>query len=359
VRGRLSDHGWVLAAGASLGALGSLLAYLGNPPNSGICISCFLENAAGALGLHPNGRMQYLRPELLGFLLGSTAAALATREFRPRWRGSGLALVGFGFLMILGSAVFIGCPIKALLRLAAGDLTAVPAFAGLGLGIWLGLKLLEHGGAALEGLEAGTRVGRPPRLLALGPVLLAAVLLALLFVPGALLQSTAGGGSLHAPLAASLGAGLALGALCQRSRFCVTGSVRDLLLTRSPWPLAALGAALLTAGSLNAFTGQFRLGYHDQPGTHLEWLWSALGMALVGLAAVLAGGCPFRQIVKAGEGDLDAAAVGVGMVLGAAVVQTWGLGATTAGVPAAGKVATLIGLAALLSFGLRASEERG
>ncbi|MBI5018131.1 MAG: YedE-related selenium metabolism membrane protein [Deltaproteobacteria bacterium] len=350
---------WVLTSGAALGALGSLLAYLGNPPNSGICISCFLENTAGALGLHPNARMQYLRPELLGFLLGSAVMALATREFRPRWRGSGAALVGFGFLMILGSAVFIGCPIKALLRLAAGDLTAVPAFAGLGFGIWVGLKLLAQGGAGLEGLEAAARPGSPPRLVALGPVALAAALLALAFVPGALLESTGGGGSLHAPRAVSLGAGLLLGALCQRSRFCVTGSLRDLLLTRSLGPVAALSAALAAAATLNAFTGQFRLGYHDQPGTHLEWLWSGLGMALVGLAAVLAGGCPFRQIVKAGEGDLDAGLVGVGMVLGAALVQTWGLGATTSGVPAAGKVATLVGLAALLSFGLRKSEERG
>lgn len=359
MRRRLYGHGWVLTAGASLGVFGSLLAYLGNPPNSGICISCFLENAAGALGLHANARMQYLRPELLGFLLGSAAMAAAAREFRPRWRGAGAALVGYGLLMMVGSAVFIGCPIKALLRLAAGDLTAVPAFAGLGLGIWLGLRLLEHGGANLEGLDAGRRAETPPRLLALGPALVSVVLLALLFVPGALLESTGGGGSLHAPRAASLGAGLALGALCQRSRFCVTGSVRDFFLTRSLWPLAALASALLAAATVNAFTGQFRLGYHDQPGAHLEWVWSALGMALVGLAAVLAGGCPFRQIVKAGEGDLDAAAVGIGMILGAVLVQAWGLGATTAGVSVAGKVATLVGLAALLSFGLRRSEERG
>lgn len=80
-------------------------------------------------------------------------------------------------------------------------------------------------------------------------------------------------------------------------------------------------------------------------------------MALVGLAAIFAGGCPFRQLVKAGEGDLDAVAVTVGMVAGAAVIQSWGLGASAAGVPAAGKVAVLLGLAAVLSLGLPRGKE--
>ncbi|MHB8766993.1 MAG: YeeE/YedE thiosulfate transporter family protein, partial [Deferrisomatales bacterium] len=174
---------------------------------------------------------------------------------------------------------------------------------------------------------------------------------------GALLQSRTGGGSVHAPALASLVAGLGLGAVCQRSRFCITGSLRDFLLTRSAGPAAALGAALAGAIVVNAFTGQLSVGYHDQPGSHLDWPWSFAGMALVGLVAVLAGGCPFRQIVRAGEGDLDAASVTAGMLVGAALVQNWGLGATAAGVPAAGKVAVLIGVAAVLCLGFGRREE--
>ena len=85
---------WMAVAGLLLGVLGSLLAYWGNPANTGICISCFLENTAGALGLHDNARMQYLRPELPAFFLGSFLAALSAREFRPRTAGAGFA--GFG-----------------------------------------------------------------------------------------------------------------------------------------------------------------------------------------------------------------------------------------------------------------------
>ena len=82
-------------------------------------------------------------------------------------------------------------------------------------------------------------------------------------------------------------------------------------------------------------------------------------MTLVGLVAVLAGGCPFRQIIKAGEGDLDAATVVAGMLLGAALVQNWGLGGTAAGVPPAGRVAVLLGLAGMFGLGLSKGEEHG
>ena len=72
----------------------------------------------------------------------------------------------------------------------------------------------------------------------------------------------------------------------------------------------------------------------------------------MGWAAVLAGGCPFRQIIKAGEGDFDAATICVGMILGAALVQAWQLGAHSSGVPPQGKAVVLLGFAALACLGL-------
>jgi hypothetical protein len=73
-------------------------------------------------------------------------------------------------------------------------------------------------------------------------------------------------------------------------------------------------------------------------------------MALVGWLSVLIGGCPFRQLIKAGEGDADAGLVAVGMLIGGALVQSWGLAATAAGVPLYGKVAVLAGF--IFVFGL-------
>jgi len=68
-------------------------------------------------------------------------------------------------------------------------------------------------------------------------------------------------------------------------------------------------------------------------------------MALVGWVCVIFGGCPFRQLVKAGEGDADAGMVVLGMLVAGGLVQTWGITATAAGVPLPGKMAVLAGFA--------------
>ena len=67
-------------------------------------------------------------------------------------------------------------------------------------------------------------------------------------------------------------------------------------------------------------------------------------MLLVGGLSVLLGGCPFRQLIKAGEGDADAGLVVIGMLLGGGLVQAWELTGTAAGVPFYGKLAVLAGL---------------
>jgi hypothetical protein len=75
-------------------------------------------------------------------------------------------------------------------------------------------------------------------------------------------------------------------------------------------------------------------------------------MFLVGLAAVLIGGCPFRQLVLAGEGDADAGAAVLGMLVAGGLVQSWGLRSTIAGATSAGKLATMIGLVLVLGMAL-------
>lgn len=345
---RLDRHFWmIIAAGFAMGLLGVLLAVWGNPDNSGICVSCFMENSAGALGLHDNPRMQYLRPELIGFVLGAVLCALAGREFRSRGGSAPLARLAAGAFLMVGCAVFIGCPIKLFLRVTAGDLAAAAGVVGLLAGVWLGLKGLARG---VDLGRAQAERGGTGWLIPAGAVVL---LLFLLTPPAFVAFSERGSAAQHAPLVLSLGAGLLLGALAQRSRFCITGSVRDALLmgTRTPllWGLAAF---VLAAVGVNLATGRFHLALYGQPGAHLEHLWSFLGMSLVGWLSVLVGGCPFRQLVKAGEGDADAGLVVVGMLVGGGLVQSWGVAATAAGVPLMGKVAVLAGLAFVLMASL-------
>ena len=343
----------VISAALLLGTLGVMLSVWGNPENSGICVSCFIENSAGALGFHDNRNLQYLRPELIGFVLGSLASACAFREFRSRGGSAPLSRLLLGIFLIVGCSVFIGCPIKLFLRLAAGDLTSVAGVAGLVGGVWAGMKGLVNG-VELASPSPGKGAGGQ-----LIPALFALLLVFLIARPAFLLFSDKGGAAQHAPWLIALAAGLGLGVLAQRSRFCITGSIRDVLFMGLRVPaLWGLLAFVMAALVLNVATGRFHPGLYGQPGAHLDYLWSFLGMGLVGWISVLIGGCPFRQLIKAGEGDADAGLVVVGMFIGGALVQSWGIAATTAGVPFYGKVAILVGLASVVAGGLLVRERR-
>ena len=166
-----------VVTGAVMGIAGVLLSYLGNPANTGFCVSCFMENIAGSVGLHGNVRMQYLRPEIIGFVIGSFLMALYTREYKATGGSSPLLRYFVGILLIIGCAAFIGCPIKMAFRLAAGDLTALLGVAGLTSGVYAGMQFLEQ----------GFTLGRPNALPAanglLMPAVMALLLVALLAKP--------------------------------------------------------------------------------------------------------------------------------------------------------------------------------
>ena len=74
----------VLAAGVAVGLAALALTALGNPGNMGFCIACFERDIAGAVGLHSAAKVQYVRPEIIGLVLGAFAMSLIGREFRPR-----------------------------------------------------------------------------------------------------------------------------------------------------------------------------------------------------------------------------------------------------------------------------------
>jgi len=336
----------IILAGAAIGGLGVYLSVMGNPRNSGICVSCFMENLSGALGLHGNLRMSYIRPELVGFVLGGSISAFAAREFRAEGGSSPLIRFVGGALLIVGCSVFLGCPIKMSLRLSAGDLTAVAGVAGLVAGVWLGYAFLRRG------FHLGDSGPMPLVNGILMPLVMASLLALLLVEPGFLYLSSMGPAAQRAPLLLSLGAGLLIGGLAQRSRFCVTGGIGNFIVSGDRSLLYGVVSMIGFAFVVALLFGQFSPGIEGQPGSHTGYLWSFLGMGLVGVTSILIGGCPFRQLILAGQGSADAAYAVLGMVAGGALVQDWGISSSNMGPSLAGEVATLLGLAFVLALGV-------
>lgn len=332
-----------ILCGALLGGGGVLLSLTGNPENTGVCVSCFLTNWAGALGLFDEARMSYPRPELAAFAVGSFLAASLLGGFRPRAPRDALRVVLASAAVMVGCEVFVGCPIKLVLRLAAGDLTAVAGAVGLVAGVWMGSRLLAEGFELERPSARRAGFGYALPLAALG--LLAAAYLRLPF----LRFGETGPAVAHAPMVISLGVGLAVGALAQRSGFCVTGALRNFFLARDKtllWGLGAFAAAAIAAALAG---GVFRWGYYDQPGVHPDAVWNFLGMFVTGLGAVYLGGCPFRQLVLSGAGDTAAALSVVAMLFTGAACRTLGVASTADGPTYLGKVVLLACLCGLLA----------
>jgi uncharacterized protein len=340
--------------GTVIGIGSVLLSYFGNPANTGICISCFMENTAGALGLHDNIRMQYIRPEITGIVLGSFLLSLLRKEFRSTGGSSPLLRFLVGILLIIGCSVFIGCPVKLILRLAAGDLTAIAGLFGLIAGVYIGLEFIE------KGFRLGTSEPSPVANGYIVPGLMVFLLTMALLNPDFISRSDRGAGAQYAPLLLSLAVGLLVGAMAQRTRFCITGGLARIFLwgpreimncPRSTGLLIGIGSFLGFALVASLLTGQFNLGLHGQPSSNLSFGWGFLGMLMVGFGSVLIRGCPLRQLVAAGQGDSDAGAAVMGMLVGAALVQNWGLGGNAAGTPPAGQISVLLGLCLLFIIG--------
>ena len=343
----------IIGVGAFIGVFASLLQKWGNPGNMGVCVACFERDIAGALGLHRAGVVQYMRPEIIGFVLGALIAAYAFREFRPRAGSAPIVRFVLGAFAMIGALVFLGCPWRAMLRLTGGDGNAIFGFLGLIVGIWIGTLFLRGGYNLGRVQVTHTSVGWILPLTMLGFLLL------MLVFPqvqgqsksGILFYSSKGPGSMHAPFIVALIVGLAIGFLAQRSRFCTMGAFRDLILFRQAHLFLGVVVLLIASFITNLVVGQFHPGFVKQPVAHTMTLWNFGGMVLAGLAFCLAGGCPGRQLFMAGEGDGDSAVFVLGMIVGAGFSHNFGLASSPQGVGPHGIAAVIIGLLVCLFFG--------
>lgn len=357
----------IVLTGAVIGVLAPVLQKLGNPPNMGICVACFERDIAGALGLHRAAVVRYIRPEIIGFVLGATIAALVFREFKARAGSAPIVRFVLGMFAMIGALAFLGCPWRALLRLSGGDLNAIVGLIGLAVGISGGVMFLRAGYTLGRSTKTYTAVGW------IMPVMMVGLLLLAIYQPqfsedGAIVFSESGPGSMRAPLLISLAVGLLIGFLAQRTRFCTMGSIRDVILMRDYHLISGVAALVVAAFITNLALGQVNFGFVGQPVAHSSHLWNLLGMVLAGLAFALAGGCPGRQLFLSGEGDGDAAVFVLGMIVGAGFAHNFSLAAgpdkvvegvvTVGGLTPFGMWGVVLGIIVCLVIGFSMREKR-
>jgi len=350
----------IIVVGVIIGILAALLQKWGNPANMGLCMACFERDIVGALGMHRASIVQYLRPEIMGILLGSVIAALAFKEFKARTGSAPMVRFLLGMFAMIGALVFLGCPWRAMLRLAGGDWNAIIGIIGLVVGVTFGVMFLKSGfnlGRAY--LQKNSVVGW------MMPLIMVALLLLAIFYPlfgrdkatgdaiAPLFKSASGPGSQHAVLIVSLVVALVIGFLAQRTRFCTMGSFRDVILMGDSHLMSGLLGFIIAAFVMNLILGQFHPGFADQPAAHTVWYLNLLGMVLSGLCFAMAGGCPGRQLIMSGEGDADAGVFVMGMFGGAAIAHNF----NTVGAAPYALWAVVIGLIFSIVIGFAAREK--
>ena len=308
----------LIVAGLIFGVLTAVLAFAGNPANMAICAACFIRDVAGSLKLHSAEPVQYFRPEIVGMVVGAFLIAIATKEYRSTAGSSPMVRFALGFIMMIGALVFLGCPLRMVIRMAAGDLNAWIGLIGFVLGTGTGAFFLNKGFSLGREYDTGK---------AAGAVL--SVVLTLLFILAisgliAVAASEKGPGSMHAPWILALVVALVIGALAQKSRLCFASGFRNAWLMRDFTMLLPIAGIFVIMLVYNIATGNFHLSTAGQPIAHSQQLWNILGLYAVGFAAVLAGGCPLRQMIMAGQGSSDAAVTFLGLLVGAAFAHNFG-----------------------------------
>lgn len=353
---KLDSKGVLLVLGAILGLGMATLAYFGNPGNMALCTACFIRDIMGSLGFHQAPPVQYFRPEIVGIMGGAFLSALFTKRFEVTSSSNpGLRFLG-GVILMVNALVFLGCTLRMLIRLSAGDLSAVFGLVGFVAGVYLGVLFLKRG------FNLPKAAPTTPLNGSILPLIMVLLFILFLVAPQFFHFSEKGPGSMHANIWLSLVVGALFGVIAHRTRLCFSGATRNILLMKDfklAMPIFGMFVVLLI---YNLVSGDFHLASFG-PIAHAQNLWNVLSMFAVGLAGVLFSGCPVRQVVLAGSGSGDGLMTTIGMMIGAALAHNLGLASQAAslktateaaspGGPAlAGKVFVLVSILLLVGLG--------
>ena len=341
----------IVFTGAVVGILSVLLMQSEDFLNTGLCIICFMDDLAGTLGLYKVTAVQYFRLEIIGIVVGAFLMAFIRNEFSVRSGSSPLLRFILGFLVMVGILMFLGCPLQMILRLGSGDLNALWGLAGLVTGIIIGLFFLKKGFS----LKRNYRLPKLKKISFFFVML--GVLILLLIRPIFTYFSEQELDLLQPVIWLSLVVGIVIGLLAQRTRLCLVGGIRNLFLCKDASLFLGFLSIFIFAALTNLILETYNWGFSEQPLAHQDSLWNFLGMVLVGWGSILWGGCPLRQLVLFGEGNIDAVITFLGMLVGSVVAHYFMLASSTAGPTFNGKIAVIISLVVLFFIAYSNTED--
>lgn len=329
----------MVLGGLIIGILSGVLVKYGNPGNMGVCIACFLRDISGSLGLHSTSKLAYVRPEVIGIVLGAFGMALVSKEFKVKGGSSPFIRFLLGMTVMIGALAFLGCPLRMVLRLAGGDLNAVMGIVGFAVGIIIGIFFLNQGFSLRRNYNQAKAGGF------MLPAIMVALLVLVLVKPAFMIWGVEGKLPAHAPIVLALFAGLVTGAIAQKTRLCMVGGIRDLVMFKDSYLILGFISIFIGALLSNLVFGNFNLAFENQPAAHSVWYVNFFGMVIAGWGSVLLGGCPLRQLILSAEGNVDSSVTIMGLMMGAGLAHNMKLvGASPLTMPA------LVVLAVFLLF---------
>ncbi len=341
-----NEKGTIVLAGGVIGLIAAILVFFGNPANMGFCIACFLRDTTGALGLHSAAAVQYIRPEIIGLVLGACIISLAKKEFSPRGGSAPVTRFTLGAFVMIGCLMFLGCPFRMILRLAGGDGNALFGLVGFVAGILTGTVFLKKGYTLKRSYKMPKLEG------SIYPAFQIVMLLLLAAAPAFIhfTEPEGGPGAKHAAIIIALAAGIIVGILAQRTRLCMVGGIRDAVLFKEYKLLFGFAAILVTALVMNLILGAVTGTSYFNPGicgtadrTHrrtVERTWHVSGRVWLHSSRWMSD----ASADSAGEGNTDSVVTVLGLMAGAAFAHNFGLASSAEGPTANGKIAVIIGI---------------
>lgn len=329
----------IVVTGLVIGAAAVILTKLGNPANMGFCIACFIRDIAGSTKFHTAAVVQYVRPEIIGIVVGSLIMALASGEFRAKAGSSPVTRFILGAIVMMGALMFLGCPLRMVIRMGGGDLNAFVGLAGFAIGIVIGIIFLKAGFGLKKNYDVSTGEGLVLPIV-LVVLFVAAIVLGVYSLSadaiaaadkkavaaGVFSVSTSGPGSMHAPFIIALIIALIVGALAQKSRMCMVGGIRDIIMFKNFNLIIGFVAVFVAVIVGNIIVGKAPVfTTMAKPIAHSNQIYNLIGMIMVGWGSCLLGGCPLRQLILTGEGNADSAITVLGMLVGAAIAHNFGI----------------------------------